>query len=268
MEKKFLTKRTIKFLVIFLIFLGLIFFNPGGFFNPLRVITLKLVYPFQKTFYLTGRLIKKNADLFISFVDIKKENESLLKENYLLQSELANFKEQRRENEILRSEINLAPRNKFDLEASFVVGQDPQGLGNWIMIDKGSRSGIQAGMPVIVSQGIFVGKIEEVFSESSRVILLSHAESAVNAFDLETGARGVIKGEYGLGIIMDMVSQKEVLNVGDSILTSGLGGNFPKGLLLGKIQEVKLSQDKLFQQAIINSSAKLQSLEVVFVIKK
>jgi len=267
MEKKFLTKRTIKLLLILVICLDLIFFNPGNFFSPLRALALKLANPFQKTFYLVGNSTEKYLSLVGSFWEVKRENDRLIKENHFLQSEISSLKEQKRENEILRNQLGLIPREKFDLEAALVIGQDPQGLGNLIMIDKGEKAGIKTGMSVIVSQGILVGRIEEVFSNSSWIILLSHAESVVNSYDLETGAKGIVKGEYGLGVILDLVSQKEVLNVGDSVLSSGLGGNFPKGLFLGKIQEVRVSPDKLFQQAVINPGVKFQSLEVVFVIK-
>jgi len=267
MGVKIFTKRTIKFLAVIVICLGLVIFNPSGFFSPVRALVLKLAYPFQKTFYLVGQSTGKYLGLVGSFWEVKKENDRLVKENYFLQSEITVLKEQKKENETLRNQLGLIPREKFNLEASFVIGQDQQGFGNWVMIDKGAAAGIRTGMPVIISQGVLVGRVEDVFSDSSRVILLSHAESAVNAFDLETGAKGILKGEYGLGVVLDLISQKEVLNVGDSVLSSGLGGNFPKGLFLGKIQEIRVSSDKLFQQAVINLGAKPQSLEVVFVIK-
>jgi rod shape-determining protein MreC len=85
--------------------------------------------------------------------------------------------------------------------------------------------------------------------------------------DLETGARGLIKGAYGLGMMMDMVAQSDALNAGDTVITSGLGGEVPRGLLVGKIQEIKISPDKLFQQAIVVPRIKYQKLDVVFVIK-
>ena len=264
---KFFTKKSSKFLIVAIICFGLIFLNPKGFFNPLKVVAFKLAYPFQKTFYLTGKSVNRYFGFLGKLAEIKKENESLIKENYILQGEFRKLKTQKKENEVLRSQLNLIPQDKFDLEASFVIGQDLQGLSSWIMLDKGKKNGIKPGMAVIFSQGILVGKVEEVFSSTSKVSLISDAESVINAFDLETGAKGVLKGEYGLGIILDMISQKEVLNVGDAVMTSGLGSDMPKGLLIGKIQEVRSSVDRLFQQAIIKPSVKSQSLEVVFVIK-
>lgn len=268
MGRKFFSKRLYKFLVVVIISLGIIFLNPKGFFSPLRSLILKITYPFQKTFYMTSDSVADYWNFITSISDVKKENEKLLKENFFLISEVTSLKDQKKENEILRSQLDLIPREKFELEASFVIGQDPQGLGSWIIIDKGSNKGIQFGMPVIFSQGLLVGRVEEVYADSAKVSLLSDAQSAVNATDLETGAKGILKGEYGLGIILDLVSQKEALNVGDVVITSGLGSNMPKGLLLGRIQEVRLSSDKLFQQAIINPGVKLKDLEIVFVVKR
>lgn len=268
MSNKFFTKKAYKFLAVVVISLGLIFLNPKGFFSPLRIFILKITYPFQKTFYLTSQSFSNSVRFIGSISEIKKENEDLLKENFSLRGKLAALEDQKRENELLRSQLSLIPKTNFDLEASFVIGQDPQGLGSWVIIDKGENNGIQVGMPVIFSEGLLVGKVEDVYGDSAKVNLLSNSDSAVNSIDLETGAKGILKGEYGLGIILDMVSQRDVLNVGDTVVTSGLGSNMPKGLLIGTIQEIRPSGDKLFQQAIINPRVKLKDLEVVFVVKK
>jgi len=199
---------------------------------------------------------------------MRDENARLIRENDDLAAELANLQGVKKENDIFRQQLELIPREKFNLESSLVIGQDPQGLGSWIIIDKGRADGIEIGMPVIVSEGILIGKIDEVNSDSSKVNLLTDSASAVNATDLETDARGLVRGAFGLGLFLDMVAQTDILNKGDTIVTSGLGGEFPKGLLIGNIQEVRDSPDKLFQQAIIAPRVKYQELEVVFVIRK
>lgn len=246
----------------------MVFLNPRGFFNPARVILAEAAYPFQKIFYLGSRTISDAFGILGSIGYLKNENERLLKENNLLAFRAAELESEKKENIMLRDQLDLAPRKKFDLIASFVIGQDPQRLGSWIMIDKGETSGIKPGMPVIAYEGIIVGKVEEAYRDSSKVSLLTDSESAVNAGDMETGARGILKGEYGLGIILDMVTQTEALNVGDTVMTSGLGGDLPKGLLIGKISEVKTTGDKLFQQAVVSPRIKYTDLESVFVIKQ
>lgn len=268
MPKKYFTSNTVKFLAVAFVSLALVFLNPRGFFNPLRGILIEIAYPFQKVFYAGSRSISGAFKVLGSIGDLKSENEKLLRENNILSFLVAELDSEKKENIMLRDQLNLSPRKKFDLIASFVIGQDPQRLGSWIMIDKGEAEGIKPGMPVIAYEGIIVGKIEETYHNSSKVTLLTDSESAVNASDMETGARGILKGEYGLGIILDMVTQTEVLNIGDTIMTSGLGGDLPKGLLIGKIREIKTTSDKLFQQAVISPRIKYTNLESVFVIKK
>jgi rod shape-determining protein MreC len=109
--------------------------------------------------------------------------------------------------------------------------------------------------------------VEEVGLKNAKINLLSNPSSSVNVVDLETGAKGIVSGEYGLGLAMDMVAQTDALNEGETIVTSGLGGGIPRGLLVGKIKDLRSSGDKLFQQASIVPRVKYATLEVVFVIK-
>jgi rod shape-determining protein MreC len=267
MPEKYITSKLIKLAVIIAVCLLLIFLNPKGIFSPVRQVFTVAVYPFQKTFYILSRKTRETFDFLVSISELKKENERLLKENNSLSARTALVEQEKRENENLREQLGLIPRSKFNLESSFIIGQDPQKLGSWISIDKGSFSGIQSGMPVIVSDGILVGRVEEVFGNTSRVNLLTSPSSSVSVIDLESGAKGVIRGEFGLGVIMDMVNQTDILSTGDSIVTSGLSGDVPKGLLVGKIQSFSPTDDKLFQKATISPRVKYSNLDVVFVIK-
>lgn len=267
MPQKYLNPRLIKIFLAVCFCVILIFFNFGKTQSFVQSFFIWTAYPFQKTASFLGEEISQTLYFLSSISDLKKENESLEKENYALSGKIALLESQKKENEELRKELKLLPNKRFDLAGAFVIGQNSDNSGNWIMIDKGSSDGIAKNMPVIVYEGILVGKVDEVFQNSSKINLLSSAFSSVNAFDLETEAKGVIKGEYGLGIILDIVDQSGVLNQGDVVATSGLGGNVPRGLLIGKIQEIRNSNDKLFQQAVIIPRVKYTDLEIVFVIK-
>jgi rod shape-determining protein MreC len=266
--KNHLSKNTAKFVAVIAMSLAIVFLNPAGVFNPVRRVLVEISYPFQKMFYLGSYAISDAFGILGSIGELKNENARLLRENNLLAVRVAENENEKKENAMLRDQLNLAPRKKFDLVASFIIGQDPQRLGSWILIDKGETDGMAPGMPVIAFEGIIIGKIEEIYRDSSKVTLLTDSESAVNASDAETGARGILKGEYNLGIILDRVAQTEALNVGDTVVTSGLGGDLPKGLLIGKILEIRTTGDKLFQQAIVSPRIKYADLESVFVIKK
>jgi len=267
MSKKYLTKNGVRVLLVLGICSALVFFNPRGLFNPVRNIFLEIAYPFQKTFYLAGRAIGSSADFLGSIGNLNSENKKLLKENNALAAEVAFLRDEKNENAVLREQLNLIPRDKFDLTGAFIISQDPQRLNSWIMIDKGTADGISNEMPVIVADGILIGHVSETMAHTAKITLLSDSESVVNVLDVETGAKGVLRGEYGLGVVMDMVSQQDGLNKDDLVITSGLGNNIPRGLLIGKISEVRLSGDKLFQQAIVAPRIKYSKMDIVFVIK-
>ena len=268
MPKKFFTSKIIRLISAIVICLLLVFFSPGNFLSPVRGLFLKIVYPFEKTFYIAGQKTNNFFSLISSISECKEKNINLIKENNELQAQIDKLKDQKKENEELRRQLELSPRDKYQLESSLVIGQDPRRAGSWIIIDRGKNNGIEKGMPVIVFNSILIGKVDEVYDNSAKVVLLSDASSVVNVSDVETSARGILSGEYGLGLKLSMVEQAEILNVGDDVVTSGLGGSMPKGLLVGKIEQISNSPDKLFQEAVILPKVKYSNLNIVFVIKE
>lgn len=267
MIKKFFSKKISKVILIVAVFGLLIFFNPAGFFSPFRTVIHTIFSPFQKVAYIASMKISNARDFVSSISDIKKENERLITENLKLSSENAELTDLKRQNETLKKQLNLLPREQFELEATYVIGQDPEGFSSWMEISKGKSHGLKEGMLVIVSNGVLVGKIGEVSINSSQVILITNPQSVINAMVAGSETKGVVRGEYGLGIILDMILQTDTVNAGDKVITSGIGNNIPRGLLLGTVRDVQPSPDRLFQQATVKSPVELSKLEVVFVIK-
>lgn len=263
----FFSRKNAKFFFTVVLLLAVVFLSSRGADNPVKGAVLWLTSPFLKTFRIFSGGVQGLFSFLGSIGELKEENEKLVEENQKLLAEIARFKDAAEENRILRSEIGLVPRKKYELEASFVIGQDALGSGSSIFIDKGKNRGLKEDMAVIVSNGILVGKVSQVFPDTAKILLISDRESAVNGEVLESGAKGIVKGTYGLGIMMDMISQAEVVKEGDTAVTSGLRGGMPRGLFLGKIGQVRQSEDKLFQQATIFPSADFSSLKVVFVVK-
>lgn len=267
MKSKFFSGKLFKVFLVLAVFGLLIFFNPSNFFNPVRSVFSGIAAPFQKVAYLISFKAAQVGDFFSSIHRFKQDNEKLVGENQRLMAENAMLKDEKQENSILREQLKLLPRDKFDLETAHVISQDPYGSGNWIEINKGANYGIQKGMPVIISGGILVGRIEEVYYTTAKIILITNPNNIVNGIVADTEVKGIVRGEYGLGIIFDMVLQTDVIKEGDEVITSGLGENMPRGLFIGNIREVKLSSDRLFQQALISSPIKFTRLQTVSVIK-
>jgi rod shape-determining protein MreC len=260
-------RKNLKYFLIIAVLLFVILASLRGADNPAKSTLLRITSPFFKTFRIFSGGISGFFDFVGSIGDLKNENEKLVAENQSLIAENNQLKDAEKENQDLRRELDLAPRSKFNLEAAYVIGQDPQGLGNYLLIDKGANAGIEKGMAVIVANGILVGRVSDVYGNTAKIALITDPTSAINAEDQDSGAKGIVKGEYGLGVKIDMVSQAEVLNEGDTIVSSGLGGEIPRGLTIGKVTQVGQSVDKLFQEASVMPAVDLTGLRVVFVIK-
>jgi len=267
MIKDIKSRKIFKTVLIVAFFVFLIIINPYNFFNKVRGVFFGATYPLQKVFSISANKIHSFSEAVASIGKFKEENEYLIKENLRLRSENIELKDIAKENDDLRSQLNLLPREDFDLVSSSVIGRDLHKGNNWMIIDKGSKDGIEKDMPVIVSDGVLVGKIKEVFYTESRIVPITSPNSNVNAVTSETGAIGVVSGKYGLGIILDMVLQTDYLKVGDNVITSEISQDIPRGLLIGTIEEIYPAEGHLFQRATLSSSVDFFKLRLVFVIK-
>lgn len=265
--QKFIATRFFKVFVIAAIFIGLVFFNPVAIFNPVRSVFVSILAPFQKFFYSFSVGINNVKEFAGEIGQLKRENENLRKENQEFLAASAMYADIKKENDNLREQIGILPREKYNLVPAFLVSQDPSGTENWIEIDKGSEDGIAPNMPVIISRSVLVGKIHEVSAKTSKVMLLTNPKSTINVITVENEAKGIVKGEYGLGIVLDMVLQADSINAGDKVVTSGIGGEIPRGLFVGTIQEVHPSKDHLFQQGTLTAPIQISKLQMVFIIK-
>lgn len=265
--QRFFSTKLFKVFFIALFLLLLIFANPYNFFSPFRGVVTAITLPFQKVAYSVSIGYVNVKDFLGSVGQLKDENKKLIAEKQELLAKNAKLSDVENENTILRQQLEILPREKYNLMAANIVSQDPHGMGNWIEVDKGINDGVSVGMSVIVSKGILLGRVQEVSAGSSKIILLTNSKSMVNSMTSSNGTKGIVKGEYGLGIIFDMVLQSDSIQVGDDVVTSGIGGEFPRGFFVGVIQEIHSSDDNLFQQAVISSPVQVSKLQMVFIVK-
>lgn len=265
--RKFTQTKLFRACIVFGILLFFAFFQPRFLMDPLRAIVMTISLPIQKIFSVVAFEVSDTFYFFSSIGELKNENERLEKEQLRLVIDNAKLRDILKENEELRTELGLLPREKFALRPAQVIGRDASGLGNWISIDQGSLQGVEKNMPVIVGAGALVGRVADVAPSSARIMLISNPDSLVSGVALDTGASGIVKGEHGLGLLLDMVLQADTLHAGDSVVTSGLGGDLPEGLLVGTLQEPRFSDDRLFQQASVASPVKFDRLRYVFIIQ-
>jgi len=135
-----------------------------------------------------------------------------------------------------------------------------------LRIRAGKEEGIQPGMPVITSSRIVVGRVREVFSNVSTIRLLSHKESKFDGKIPGRQITGIVRGQGRQKALFDLVPHEEQLEIGDSVVTSNLGGIFPENLLVGEVTDVIKTGADPFQKAHVNPFFHIESAETVFVI--
>ena len=218
---------------------------------------------------LTNRLSKSLTNLrnYRSLqrrlTELERIVESLSVENLRLQ-------EVERENRRLRELLQFAEtRPSFELQGGQIIarsiGQNATNFLNVAMIDLGSRHGIKVGMPVVDEQGL-VGRISDVTATTSKVLLITDPSSTVNAILQSSRLTGVISGTPGSHPVIGFLPQGTEIGVGEVVLTSGMGGTFPKGIHIGQVVEVRQRDVNVFQEAVVRPTVNFGQLEEVMVV--
>lgn len=267
-SRGFSRSKLLRTLIALSILIGIAVWNPDPVSSLVRGVFHTVLWPFEKSFSFVAFELRDARDFVSSIGELKRENESLADENLRLRAENASLAFLRDENESLRKSAGVEIRKKFDLLPGEVIGQGGEAQLGALIIDRGAVNGVRTGMPAVVGEGVLVGVVDEVYPASARVTLLSSSQSTIGAMTVEHSAKGIARGDRGLGIAYDMVLQSDTLRSGDRVVTSGVGGSIPSGLLIGTVGQVRDSEDRLFRRANIVPPMDLESLRFVFLIKE
>ncbi|MGI6207908.1 MAG: rod shape-determining protein MreC [Anaerolineae bacterium] len=218
-------------------------------------------------------LVRNVSNARVFFQDLEKlreENELLKRRAEELTVQLVALQEVVAENELLRTELGFVrPQRSLHVRGANVearvAGREPGSLIRALLISTGEDGGLLPDMPVITGRGL-VGRVVEVAPHSAQVLLIDDPRSAVAALVQRTRATGIVKGQLDGSVIMERIDRDADVQVGDIVLTSGLGDVFPKGIVIGQVSEVIHSDTAMFQKAIISPSVDLSDLEVVLVV--
>jgi len=147
-----------------------------------------------------------------------------------------------------------------------VVGQDPNPYISFVVINRGDREGLKVGMPVVAGGGRLVGRVAVVFPRWSKVQLLIDPGSRVNGVVQVSRATGLAAGQPDGSLFLEQVPQSELVDVGDTVVTSGRGGLMPKGLIIGQVAAIEKHDIDLYQRALLRPAVDFGRLEVVLVL--
>jgi rod shape-determining protein MreC len=189
---------------------------------------------------------------------------ALDEENRRLRAEVATTVELRQENARLKRLLGFVEETNLPTLAARVIGEDASGWFRTIEIDRGAADGLRDGLPVVNAAGL-VGRVVRTSPHSARVLLITDASSAVAVLVQDQRIRGICRGQGGT-LILDFALLQDTIQVGDGVITSGLGGVFPKGLVVGYVQAVQREQFGLFQTIEIEPAVDFAHLEEVLVL--
>ena len=147
-----------------------------------------------------------------------------------------------------------------------VVGVEPNPYLRYVTINVGSLQGVETGMPVVSGGAGLIGRVAQVGPRTAEVQLLTDTDSAVAALLQTSRVTGLVVGQPDGTLRMEYIPQEQNIDVGDIVLTSGLGGFMPKGLVIGQVTEVLQMDYALFQSAVVRPAIDLSRLELVLVI--
>ena len=221
---------------------------------PARFVGSAVAVPFDAV----GNVISNLTASQESLADLKKENSKLT-------AKVAKLSEAEKTAERLEKLMGLTSTYNLNSTAARIIGTSSDAWTGTVTIDKGTADGMSINMPVASSDGV-VGQIISVSRNSSVVRLLTDENSGISAMVQDTRAQGMLQGQADGTLRLEYVTTDSDVKVGDIIVTSGIGGVFPKGLPLGTVSSVDKSANSVYYTIVVRTQAQMENNEEVLVI--
>ena len=277
LKQFFNNKKLITLLVSFIIFIGILWFSFSNFGTPPVVQQLT-----SDVTAVMGRIFSKPANALNNFFSDINYLEDTFKENKRLKEKVDGLAESQAELSVLREE-NVQLKSELDLQSSLteystmtgtVISRNPDAWVDQVIVDRGSMDGLERGMSVMSKNGL-VGRISEVSPTSSKVTLLSTTApssilTSTEIIQEDETIFGVLTG-FDLErneLIMEQITSETEIEVGNDVITSGLGGLVPRGLLVGTITEISVDNQGLGQRVYIEPATDFKDIQFVTIINR
>lgn len=230
-----------------------------------KSILLEIVSPLQRIITLLINPFIKSIKAINKLSNLLEENRLLTDKVMLLSKEETKLKELERENRELRQLLGSSYYEQFEVKSATIIGKVDTDWKLSLFINKGSNQGIKINMPVVNQSGL-TGKVIATSNNFSEVRLLTDVNSSVAAMVQSSRKTGIIQGTRGSTLEMDLVTKEANIKIGDIIITSGLGGIFPKGILIGRVYDVKNLDYELYKTIKVLPVNNYENLEEVLII--
>jgi len=235
--------------------------------GPVRVIRLVAVSslaPFERLFIHTGESVRGVWANYIDLRNVRRENLRLKAESGQMRLDRAREKEDARQARRLQVLLGFKEQWIDTTVAAQVIGTSGSESSNLLYLDKGTKDGIRADMPVITPDGI-VGKVLTVYDETAQVLMISDPTSGVGATLANSRLKGIVNGTSGGELRLNYIMGDETVRPGDALVTSGGDRVYPKGLPIGTVVNVSMGRN-LFLDIKVKPAVDLDRLEEVLIV--
>ncbi len=218
----------------------------------------------QNHFYQSGNNTYTFFNRILFSDAILKQNELLKVNNQELTFKLSQSENIKAENEELRKILDLELHKDFEFIDAYVYAKDIN--TDSVYINKGEKDGVKIDSVILNSQKVLIGKVAKTFSNYSLVSLITSTQIKTNVEIGDSRIEAIAKGKGNLEMMVENIPQDEEIKSGDVVVTGNLQNEYPRGLPLGTVKYVKLTDLDPFQTAVISPYIDLNSLGLVLVI--
>lgn len=263
---KDLFSRSVQTTILFLVVAGILALALGGYLSFFSTNFNSFLVSAQSWFSVRFVAVQEFITLPRDSTTLRQENASLREEVSRLQAQIVQYQQQVAETQALAALVDFRRSNPENVyAAASVIGRDPSPFLHYLIIDRGSADGIRRGMPVVTDQGL-VGRVDAVISNAARVQLITDPASAINVRLEKAGRDVVMVGSVSGDLSLSLVAQDVLLESGDILLTSGLGGGYPADLIVGQVLNVRKRDSDIFQQATVQPVVDFAALKIVLIV--
>ncbi len=236
--------------------------DQSPFFFESLIVTI--ISPVQAIFTQTVASISGVFEHYFFIVDSARENKELRRDVNQLSHEKNELIERLKQYERIAGLVANEDPEAKKLTVATVIGRDPTQWSKVVFVNKGTNQGVRENLAVMTNAGV-IGHIIQSTGKTSKILLITDSRSAVDSLFQDSRVTGVVVGTGTNTVKMKYVPMNAKVEIGDPILSSGLGGIFPKGLRIGVVSEVIKMKQGLFQDITVNPSADFSRLEEVLV---
>ena len=264
--------RTVKSSIIYILVIVSISFLtiPASITNNIKVTVASPLAPVQKIISQTSDFVKNRFKKLASIASNAEKNEELEREVFLLKNKIV---KQQNDINVYKQKLEVVSEFKKNNDSdekpiiADIIGYDVSSFRKSIIIDVGTKQGASVD-DIVVFGNALLGRISAIGRSSGRVILITDPASNVPSRLLKTRTQGIVQGTADGACIMKYVPRQTEINESDEVISSGIGGVFPKSLYVGDVIEVKQKNAKLFKDIKIKPRVAISKIEHVLVIKK